>query len=135
MAQQGIDVDAPVGQQPINLLDRVLGHPPARQCQTLADHADRQRCGLDRAERGLGQRLHPFGMQVVAKQRVEEVVDTVKRKVADASPWHGSQRGMTWSWKRASTGRGSMPPAAISIRAVFAATLWPFSGCPTLNPM
>ncbi len=74
MDQQGIDIDAPVGQQPVHLLDRVLGQPPARQRQTLADQADRQRRGLDRPERGSGQRLHPFGVQVVAKQRVEEAV-------------------------------------------------------------
>ena len=80
MPQQGIDVDALVGQQPVHLLDRVLGQPPACQRQTLADQADRQRRGLDRPERGSGQRLHPFGVQVVAKQRVEEVVDTVKGK-------------------------------------------------------
>ncbi len=80
MDQQGIDVDAPVGQQPVHLLDRVLGQPPARQRQTLADQADRQRRGLDRPERGSGQRLHPFGVQVVAKQRVEEAVNTVKGK-------------------------------------------------------
>jgi hypothetical protein len=29
MDQQGIDVDAPVGQKPVHLLDRVLGQPPA----------------------------------------------------------------------------------------------------------
>ena len=80
MPQQGIDVDALVGQQPVHLLDRVLGQPPACQRQTLADQADRQRRGLDRPERGSGQRLHPFGVQVVAKQRVEEVADTVKGK-------------------------------------------------------
>ena len=80
MPQQGIDVDALVGQQPVHLLDRMLGQPPARQRQTLADQADRQRRGLDRPERGPGQGLHPFGVQVVAKQRVEEVVDTVKGK-------------------------------------------------------
>ena len=96
MDQQGIDVDAPVGQQPVHLLDRVLGQPPARQRQTLADQADRQRRGLDRPERGSGQRLHPFGVQVVAKQRVEEAVDTVKGKRLTQSPWHGSQRRMTW---------------------------------------
>ena len=55
MDQQGIDVDATVGQQSVHLLDRVLGQSPARQRQTLADQADRQRRGLDRPERGSGQ--------------------------------------------------------------------------------
>jgi hypothetical protein len=58
----------------------MLGQPPARQRQTLADQADRQRRGLDRPERGSGQRLHPLGVQVVAKQRVEEAVNTVEGK-------------------------------------------------------
>jgi hypothetical protein len=80
MDQQSIDVDALVGQQPVHLLDGVLGQPPARQRQTLADQANRQRCRLDRPERGAGQRLHPFGVQLAAEQRFEEVVNSVKRK-------------------------------------------------------
>jgi hypothetical protein len=54
--------------------------PPLSRGQALADHADRQRRGLDHPERGPGQRLHPFGVQVVAEQRVEEAVNTVEGK-------------------------------------------------------
>jgi hypothetical protein len=78
--QQGIDINSPVGQQPVHLLDRVLGQSPARQRQPLADQADRERRGLDRPERGTGQRLHPLGVQVIAEQRVQEAMDTFERE-------------------------------------------------------
>ena len=106
MPQQGIDVDALVGQQPVHLLDRMLGQPPARQRKTLADQADRQRRGLDRPRRQPRPKTSPFGVQVVAKQRVEEVVDTVKRQWLTHRHGIWSQRRMTWSCKRASTRRG-----------------------------
>jgi hypothetical protein len=42
VTQGGVDIDPLVGQQPIDLLDRMLGGQPARQRQTLSDRADRQ---------------------------------------------------------------------------------------------
>jgi hypothetical protein len=56
----------------------------------------------------------PVCVQVVAKQRVEEALNTVKRQWLPQSPWHGPQRRLTWSWKRASTRWGSMPPQITS---------------------
>jgi len=73
--QQCINIDPTVGQHSVHLLDRMLGQPSARQCQPLADHADRQRCRLDHPQRRPGQRLHALGVQVIAKQRVQEAVD------------------------------------------------------------
>ena len=75
MNQQCINIDPTVGQHSVHLLDRMLGQPSARQCQPLADHTDRQRCGLDHPQRRPGQRLHALGVQVIAKQRVQEAVD------------------------------------------------------------
>ena len=65
-----------------------MSHDDLAVALTLADQADRQRRGLDRPERGTGQGLHSFGVQVVAKQRVEEAVNTVKRK------WPTNRHGM-----------------------------------------
>ena len=93
MPQQGIDVDALVGQQPVHLLDRVLGQPPACQRQTLADQADRQRGGLDRAKRGPGKGLHALGVQIVAEQRVEEAVNAFERERPTQRHGRGSSRG------------------------------------------
>ncbi|PNE11054.1 MAG: hypothetical protein CR217_11010 [Beijerinckiaceae bacterium] len=50
MAQCGVDIDPLVGQQPVHLLDRMLGHQAARQGEALADRIDRQRSGLDDAD-------------------------------------------------------------------------------------
>ena len=55
MAQCGVDIDPLVGQQPVHLLDRMLGYQAARQGEALADRIDRQRSGLDDAEGGVGQ--------------------------------------------------------------------------------
>jgi hypothetical protein len=55
VAQCGVDIDPLVGQQPVHLLDRMLGHQAARQGEALADRIDRQRSGLDDAEGGVGQ--------------------------------------------------------------------------------
>jgi hypothetical protein len=55
VAQRGVDIDPLVGQQPVNLLDRVLGHQTPRQGKALADRIDRQGRGLDDAEGGVGQ--------------------------------------------------------------------------------
>ena len=50
VAQCGVDIDPLVGQQPVHLLDRMLGHQAARQGEALADRIDRQRSGLDDAD-------------------------------------------------------------------------------------
>ena len=55
VAQCGVDIDPLVGQQPVHLLDRMLGYQAARQGEALADRIDRQRSGLDDAEGGVGQ--------------------------------------------------------------------------------
>ena len=55
MAQRGIDVDAFIGQQPVHLLDGVLGHQAARQGKALPDRVDREGCSFDDAEGGIGE--------------------------------------------------------------------------------
>ena len=58
------NVDAAVAEQPVDLLDRVLGHQAAGLRQRLADHRHRQRRRLHHAERGTSQRRDPLGVQV-----------------------------------------------------------------------
>ena len=93
----------------------MLGQPPTCQRQSLlADQADRaRRRGLDHPSVATA-KDSPFGVQVVAEQRVEEVVDTVKGKrlthkgkrlTLVAMAW-ARQRWMTWHGNVASTGRG-----------------------------
>jgi len=55
VAQRGVDIDSLVGQQPIHLLDRMLGHQATRQGEAVADRIDHQGSGLDGAEGGVGQ--------------------------------------------------------------------------------
>ena len=74
-----IEVNAGVRQHPIDLLDRMLGQPPARQSQAPADHADRQGGRLDHAKRRSRKRQHPFGVQVVPQQTIQKPPDLLKR--------------------------------------------------------
>jgi hypothetical protein len=74
VAQRGIDVDPLIGQQPVHLLDRMLGHPTAGQGEPQSDRVDRQRRGLDDAERGVGQGQHALGVQVAIEQAGHEAV-------------------------------------------------------------
>ena len=80
MAQQGIDVDPRVGQQPVHLLDRVLGQAPTGQRQALIDHADRERGALDHPQRGPGQGKDALGMQVWREKRLQELMDALERE-------------------------------------------------------
>ena len=56
MGQDGVDIDAIVGQQPVHLFDSVFGDQATREGQPLTDCMNRQRCGPDDAERGIGQK-------------------------------------------------------------------------------
>ena len=72
--QQGVDVDARVGQQAVDLLDGMLGLQAARQCQALADQRHRQRAAPHYPQRGARQGLHALGMQVLAEHASEELL-------------------------------------------------------------
>lgn len=79
MVQQSVDIDPLVGQHAVDLLDRVLGHKPAGQRQTLPDQRDRERGGLDRPQRGSRQRQDALGMQVSGEHGSQEAVDVLER--------------------------------------------------------
>jgi hypothetical protein len=79
VAQGGIDIDPLVGQQPVDLLDRMLGRQPARQRQAMPDRADRQRAGPDHTQSGVGQRLNALGMHVTVEQADERAMNLSKR--------------------------------------------------------
>jgi hypothetical protein len=72
--QQGIDVDARVGQQAVDLLDGLLGLQAARQCQALADQRHRQRAAPHGPQRGTRQGLNTLGMQILAEHAAEELL-------------------------------------------------------------
>lgn len=66
------NIDAVVAQQPIHLLDRVLGRQAPRLRQRLADRRHRQRGRVHQPERRIRQRTDPLGVQVHAIQTVDE---------------------------------------------------------------
>jgi len=65
-------IDAVVAEQSVHLLDRVLGHQPARLGQRLADHRHRERCRRHHPKRGARQRINPLGMQIRPIHLAEE---------------------------------------------------------------
>ena len=79
MGQQGIDIDCRVGQHAIDLLDRMFGVQSTRQRQALPDQRDRHRGGVDRSQRGAGQRKDALGMQAVTEQRFQVALDAFER--------------------------------------------------------
>ena len=86
MDQQGVDIDPLVGQHAVDLLDRILGHKPTGQRQTLADQGHRERGGLDRPEGGPRQRENAIGMQVLGEQASQQAVNALKRDLPVG--WH-----------------------------------------------
>jgi len=72
------DHDALIAQQPVHLLDRVLGRQPPRLGQGLTDHRDRERGTGHDPERCIGQRVNPLRMEVIAEQVVEELSCVLK---------------------------------------------------------
>jgi len=72
VAQRGINVDSLVGQQPVHLFDRVLGHPAPRQSEPVADRINRQGGCLDDAQGGIGQGQDALGVQIPLEQASEE---------------------------------------------------------------
>jgi hypothetical protein len=66
------NVDACIAHQPVDLLDCVLGHQPARLSQRLTDHRHRQRRTRHHAQRGRCQRIHPLGVQVRSVQTADK---------------------------------------------------------------
>jgi hypothetical protein len=69
-----------VGQQPVDLLDRVLGRQPARQRQTMSDRTDRKRAGADDPQSCVGQRLDALGMDVAVEQSDQGAVNMSERE-------------------------------------------------------
>ena len=65
--RQFINVNRRVRQQPIHLLDGMLGVFSARQRQPMADRVYRQGGAADNPQRRVSQRINPLGVNVVAK--------------------------------------------------------------------
>ena len=64
-----------VAQEAIDLLDGVLVGPPARLRQRMADHGDGERSAGHHPERGVRQRQHPLGAQILGKHMADEIMN------------------------------------------------------------
>ena len=71
------DVDASIAQEPIHLLHTMLGQRTQGLGQAAAHCMDCQRSARQHAHGGVGQRQHPFGMQVAFIQGGDEVQEVV----------------------------------------------------------
>ena len=78
VGQDGVDIDAIVGQQPVYLFDRVFGDQATREGQPLTDCMNRQGCGPDDAQCGVGQGQDAFGVHIGTQQAVQEPVNAVE---------------------------------------------------------
>jgi hypothetical protein len=71
-------LDPGIAQQPVDLLDGVLGQKATRLRQGLTDYRDRQRGARHHPERGIGKRIDPLRMDVFRKNTVEKTPDVLK---------------------------------------------------------
>jgi hypothetical protein len=67
-----------IAQQPVDLLDGVLGQKAARLGQRFADHRDAQRGPGHHPERRVRQRIDPLGMNILSKNAVKKSPDILK---------------------------------------------------------
>ena len=65
-------LDPGIAQQPVDLLDGMLGQKAARLSQRLADHRDAQRGTRHHPKCGIGKRSDPLRMNVLIKNTVEK---------------------------------------------------------------
>lgn len=65
-------LDPGIAQQPVNLLDGMLGQKTAGLSQRLADHRDAQRGACHHPKGGIGKRSDPLCMNVLIKNTVEK---------------------------------------------------------------
>ncbi len=72
--QDVIDLDAIVGQQPVNLFGRVLGCQAARRGQSMADGGDCERGAVQNADCGIAQAVDAFDMQIVFEHAAEHAM-------------------------------------------------------------
>ena len=76
--EQSPDADALVSQETIDLLDRMLGRLAAGLRQRLTDDGDRERDARHPAEHRMRQRTDPLGVQALAEQGGEVVLNEFK---------------------------------------------------------
>ena len=68
-------LDPRIAQQPVDLLDGVLGQKAAGLGQRPANHRDGQRGACHHPERGIGKRIDPLRMNIFRKNAVEKTPD------------------------------------------------------------
>ena len=71
-------LDPGIAQQPVDLLDRMLGQKAASLSQRFADDRDAQRCPGHDPERRICQRIDPFSMNILIKNAVKKGPDILK---------------------------------------------------------
>ena len=71
-------LDPGIAQQPVDLLDGVLGEKAARLSQRLADHRDSQRRARHHPKRRIGKRINPLRMGIFRKNTVEKAPDILE---------------------------------------------------------
>ena len=77
VAEEPLDIDAVVAQQPVDLLDAVLAEPAHRLGQTLTDCMDGQRGAGEHAKRCVRKRQDSFRMKVAFVHLRDEFADVV----------------------------------------------------------
>ena len=80
VGEEGPDVDASIAQEPVYLLDAMLGQRTHGLRQAAPHCMDCQRRTREHAQGGVGQRQHPLGMQVACVQGVDEVQEVLSPK-------------------------------------------------------
>jgi hypothetical protein len=80
--QDVVDVDARVRQQPVDLLDGMLGQGAMGGGQAVTDGGNRERAAVQHAEGGVGQAINALGRQVRAEHAAENLANLIERELA-----------------------------------------------------
>ena len=96
--QDFIDLDAVVGQQPINLFGSVFGRQAARRREAMSNRGDGERCTVQDTDGGVAQAFDAFGMQIVFEHAAEHAVHRVEREPVDVGDMgaHDLLRAACW---------------------------------------
>ena len=76
----GVDLNAPIAQQPVHLLHPVLAQSALRVRKALTDRVDRERRTREHPQRPVRQRQHPLGVKVAVIKRRNKLNDLVLAK-------------------------------------------------------
>src|SRR6202162_5414439 len=126
--QNIVDVDRRIGQQPVDLLDRMLGFQTTGGGEALANRTDRQRAAVQHAKGGIAEGIDTLGVKILLQQAAENVVNCLVRETLPDD--HSSSRiGVGGKTRWSAESRESLPRLCKDLPITPAPGFFPGSSC------